>query len=584
MATHGGAKLGARISVVVSQAIVATHAKMATMKHKLAMAVFHSISDMISDEVHQTLQPVLTHLHDKYPEDGSLKSMLDFMAHKNGQLQALVGANVLAQGLLWPVSAIVNNELAPVVYEGVSSNPHAIPDAISMAIMRARGLLNDPSFIDGMAKNGLNESWAQAMLQLQEQYPDAATMLDMVRRGVLARDTFIEWAMRSSIPPNVSEALLETLGVPLTPADAALAVLRGNMTQEQGDAVAAENGLSADKFQTLIDNTGEPLALMQLLEAYRRGFIDENRLKQGILQSRIRNEWIDVAEKLRFSPMSVSDAVNSVVQNHIDQATGQTISEQNGLDPSAFAILVETAGEPLSRTEMEDLYNRGKVTKDQVLQALRESRLKDKYGELAFELHERLIPVGDLSDAVVYGSISLETAVSKAMQHGLAEDDARIIVSAASNRKLETYRKETVTASEALYVEGALTQNQFTDTARLMGFDDAEIQAIVKAADIKRQTKLKTAAINVVRNKFIMRRITKTTASGLLDGLGVTANERDSVLELWQLEQDANARVLTPAQIVKALKLSLITEQDATDRLIREGYSDVDAALLIAGA
>src|SRR5215831_19116082 len=116
MATHGGAKLGARISVVVSQAIVSTHAKMAAMKHRLAMAVFHSISDMISDEVHQTLQPVLSHLHDKYPEDGSLKPMLDFMAHKKGQLQALAGSSALSQGLLWPISAIVNNELAPVVY------------------------------------------------------------------------------------------------------------------------------------------------------------------------------------------------------------------------------------------------------------------------------------------------------------------------------------------------------------------------------------------------------------------------------------------------------------------------------------
>jgi len=49
--SHSGAKVGTKVSVLVSRAVVHTHAKLVGTKHRLALLIFHSISNIISEEV-----------------------------------------------------------------------------------------------------------------------------------------------------------------------------------------------------------------------------------------------------------------------------------------------------------------------------------------------------------------------------------------------------------------------------------------------------------------------------------------------------------------------------------------------------
>lgn len=581
---QGGAKVGVRIANLISQSIVHTHTQLLRVKHKLAMGIFHAISDTISDEVHHTMHPVFADLHARYGVDGTLSSLLDFMANGKGQLHALAGAGLSQSGLLWPISALINNELAPVVYEGVSSNPHSIPDAGIIAQMGAQGWINDPSFMDGMAKNGMNSAWALAMKQAAQQYPDYSVALELVRRKLLARDTAREWLIHTGMPGDAADRVLDLIGNELSPADAALAVLRGNMTQAQGVEVAAANGLSAEQFQTLIDNTGEPLGLMELLEARRRGFINDERLTRGIIQSRVRNEWVDVAKAIAFSPMSTADAVNAVVQNHLSQAQGSSIASQNGLENGAFDTLVQTAGEPLSRTEMEQLYNRGLVTKAQVLQALAESRLKNKYGDLAFELHAKLLPIRNLAEAVEFGVMPLPDAVSEAMKNGYSRTDATTLIQSASARKLQSYKHSIVTAAESLYVDNALSRADGMEIAKNAGFDAAEAKAIFDGAEYKRQARMSSAAVSAIRAKYIMHHLDKPAASLLLDSAGIVADHRDQLLQIWDIEKSANVATLTEAQIIKAFKKGTIEEPEVILRLRQKGYSDADITILVTDA
>lgn len=586
MATHsGGAKLGVRIATVVSNAMVATHQKLLHVKHRLALKVFSDISDIISDEVHDTLGPILRQFNTDHPDDGMAKGLINFMATGHGQFQAFAGTAAGATGLFSSVAQVVNNELSPSVRGLLASNPHLLPDPGTVAGMAARGLSSEGNAVGAINEQGIDSGWAEALIKMNQQYPDAASMLDLVRRGFLAADTFSEWALRSGMPTDVSQHILKLITVPLSPADAALALLRGNISEPAAVKAAADWGVTAEDFNVLVGNTGEPLGLEQLLEAHRRGFIDTDRLVKGILQSRTRNEWVDVAEKLAYAPMSIADAVNAVVQNHISQAEGNTVASQNGLESGNFDILVETAGEPLSRTEMEQLFNRGEVTKDQVVQALRESRLKNKYNDLAFALHTRLIEPRELGDAVIYGSITHAQAVQKAMENGFSAEDAEIVVSGAINRKLETQRMGVVRAVETLYENNAVSEATATSIVGKMGFEPSEAAFIFQAAEFRRQEKLTAAGISAVRGKFIAHHITRVEASALLDAIGIPHQQRDSILQVWQIEHDANVRTLTPAQIVKADGMGLFKAPDSgLARLMALGYSQGDAELLLQGA
>lgn len=581
---HGGAKLGVRIAGLVSQSIVATHVKLLNLKHKLIMAAFHSMSDEISAENHRSTGPILRQLHQDTPEDSIAHGLVKFMATEHGQLQAGAGISAAAGSILGSLAQVVNNELAPSVRGLLSSNPHLIPDPPTIGGLAAKNFINTGDALQAIKENGIGDYWGNALIDSQRSYPDTATALELVRRGYAGRDNAIEWLIHNGFDGGTAQTLVNLIGLELSPADASLAVLRGNMTQDEGNKVAAANGLSAEQFQTLIDNTGEPLGLMELLEARRRDFIDDARLTRGIIQSRVRNEWVDVAKALAFSPMSTADAVNAVVQNHLSQDRASEIASQNGLEAGAFDILVQTAGEPLSRTEMEELYNRGEVTKAQVIQALDESRLKPKYTDLAFLLHEKLLPIRNLSEAVELGVMSLADAVSEAMKNGYNQDNSTILIKAASARKLQVYRHGIVTAAESLYIDNAMSLDDAMAVARDAGFDDAEATAIFKGAEFKRKARMLNAAVTAIRAKYIMRHLDKSTASGLLDSAGVVSDHRDELLAIWDIEQSANVATLTEAQIVKAYKKGTIQQQEAQDRLSAKGYPDADIAILLEDA
>lgn len=578
---QGGAKLGTRIATLVSQSIVYTHSKLIHLKHKLAMKIFSDISDIISEEVHGSLGPLLKQFHGELDDSSIAHGLIKFMATEHGQLQALAGSAASATGIFSSVAQVINNELAPSVRGILATNPHLLPDPGTLAQLAAKGLADKRDVVGAITQQGINVGWANAIIAAEVHYPDAGTMLDMMRRGLIGRDNFLEWTTKQGIPIVIAEQWANLINVPLSPGDAALALLRGNITEERALKAAADAGMDAADFQTLVDNTGEPLGLMQLLEAYRRGFINKQRLERGIIQSRVRNEWLDVAEMLRYSPISVADAVNAVIQGHLTQAEGDSISQQNGLQPGFFQTLLDTAGEPLSRTELEELYNRGKITEAQVKQGLLESRLKNKYTDDAFSLHEKLLPIRNLSEAVEYGTMTLGAAVGEAMKNGYSQTDATSLILTASARKLHQFKMQVVTAAETLLVDNAMDRATFIQVVLNHGFDEAEAEAIAEGAEYKRVARLTQSAITAVRAKYLSRHIDKSEASGLLDGLGVVAAHRDQLLKVWELERSSMTRLLTHAEIIKAYKKGIFDAKETISRLIGLGFSEADATLLV---
>jgi hypothetical protein len=581
---HRGARVGTRVATVVSRAIVATHTKLLASKHKLAMLIFRAISDEISEEVDHTLGPILRDMSERYPDDGPAAALLTFMAEDHGQLKALVGQGLAQQGLLWPLSQILNNLLAGGVYDALRATPNSLPDAATIAQTAAQGTTDYGQAINDIAAWGFNAGWGDSLIAAAQAWPSSAQVLDMMNRNLIDPQAARTLLKRTGLPDEVINNVLATAIQPLPPADAALAVLRGTLTHDEGSSIAQESGITPDTFNTLIDNTGEPLGLMQLLEAYRRGFIDQATLKRGILQSRVRDEWIDTAEKLRYSPMSVSDAVNAVVQNHMGEDAGKSIADQNGLEPGAFDMLYQTAGEPLSRTECEQLYNRGLMTQTELEQALRESRLKNKYVSQAFELHTKLLEPRVLSESVTAGAVTHGDAIKLAMEAGYTEANATILVGMGSLNKLKTYRDRVVSAVETMYEDSAISQDQAVTVVKAMGYTDQEASFIFEAADLHRQSKVVGSAISVIRSKYLGRHITQSEASGSLDALGVPSAQRDYLLNAWSVEWSAETRQLTEAQIVKAVKLQLITADDGQTRLMNMGYNQTDADLLLEGA
>lgn len=579
-----GTKLGPRIAMLVSQAMIYTHTSLVHVRHKLAMMIFHAISDEISDEVDITLGPLLNKLHDAVDEQHPSYPYVHFLATATGQLKALAGTGLQVTGILGSIAAIMNNELADVVYNVIRANPGLLPDPGIISQAFAAGLVSEQEAKGAIGAQGIQYGWADYMLLLSKSYPSVTDGLELMRRGLITQDQFALWTGLQGVPEDIVALYLQLITGPVSAADAALGVLRGNISQQQGTQIAAENGFDPASFQLLLDNTGEPPGLQQLLEGYRRGFITKAELERGILQSRYRNEWIPFLERLRYSPMSIADAVNSSNQGHLDVDTARSYADQNGLEPGQFDILLATAGEPLSRTEMEQLYNRGLVTRDQVDQALRESRVKNKYIPLAFALHEKVLPVFTLQTALRYGTIDQARAIATMMEDGYKKEDATALASAASAERLKPYHDKILAQVQNLVIDSIISPDAAAETIKGLGYTDEQAGYITQAAELHREAATYKAAVGVIRQKYVSHHIDRITASGYLDQLGIMTDQRDQLLALWDIEAAAFTRDLTPAQVVKAAKNGLIEEPDALARLEAMGYNQVDAGLLLQGA
>ena len=581
MAGNVGDKVGPRLAQLVGQYVLAARRDHAPLEARIRQVATQALIDKAGHEVGDHIAPLLTGAITANPDmHPTVRGYLERTASGQHQLQAIAGH--LAIGAAGSVlSTLLSNELAPFAYQIVGANPHLRLQPADAAAAYAIGNFSQQDMYNEGAAGGFNSIRMDTLHALAQNVPGVSDLLDMVNRGDLSLQDLRYWLGRSAIPPALWSPLEAQRRQLLTVADAALAVLRSEISDAEGRHIAALNGMEAGDFEIFVANTGEPLALEQLGEALRRGFIDSARYTRGLEQSRVRNEWLDVALKLQFVPMSTADAIEAAVQGHLSIAEAQAKAAQNGLEASDFNPLYETAGEPLSRTELEQLFNRGLIDQATVEQGLRESRLKNKYIADAFQLHVRLPEPRQVVAMISHGVITKQRGIEYLMESGFSAQTAADLIAEGSATRLSGHHLLTVAEIRQLFTEGIFNAAEAQTYLGGLGYDAADsahlldIWRLLAGAAIVRQ------AIGFTRTRYVARHITESEARQYLHSLNVGAAAVDNYVAIWNLERDAAMRQLTEAQIVKAHKDGLITGQDAHDRLTAFGYTDGDANILL---
>jgi hypothetical protein len=428
--------------------------------------------------------------------------------------------------------------------------------------------------------------------------PADMQLLELWRRGVIDSsqvDTGLRFGrLRDEWIPAIKQLRDE----PLPTADTIDAWLRGHLSREAAEAIVRENGLLARDIPAAFANAGNPLALGQLLEALRRGFIDESQFQEGFRQSRYRDSWAATALRLRYSPMSTADALAAAVQNFLPLDKAKQVAEQNGLEAADFQVLYDTTGEPLSRTELEELYNRGKIDRATVVQGLRESRLKDKYVQVAVELHERLPEPRLVVNALTDGVIRREEAESWLAQAGYPPAVVAMLIATGEVRATGPHTQIAAGEVQTLYSDRLITYAEAEGYLTRLHYSADSITVLLGLADYRAHQKILSQGISAVRAHYLAYRITDDVAAGDLQAMNVPAQARAQYLQVWKLERLAHPKQLTAAQLVKAAKTNLFCEQGTMssddwaaanqragcERLVALGYSVDDAKLLLAGA
>lgn len=576
-----GGKLGPRIAELVTDSMSSHMAATAQHRAKVHAEGLNEFFRGMTREKRQHITPFTELFLGGENTPPEIETLLRFVSHGKGEASELLNMLGVGSALGTSISAGIANYLAPFNQRIIRENPYALLDPGTIAQTIVRGIDYGEAADEEAARGGINANRLGALVALAEQFPAIGELLELWRRDVIAEPEVEHALARTGIATGWAPRLMALKREHLAPADAALATLRSIISEDEGAEIAAKAGIDAHDFSLMVKNTGEPPGLMQLLEAYRREFINDERLRKGISQSRVRNEWSDVVEKLRFSPGSTADAVAALVQGHLSEDEAKQIAAWNGLRPEDFDWLHETYGSPASPTQMDELWNRGYVSQEQVEQAYREGRTKDKYISPLLHLKEKMPEVRQVIKMIGTGAVTPARGAELMRHQGYSAENVEALIHSATSGQVVKEKELAIGQISELYHDKAITEGDALAYLRTIGVHEANAKLILAIIDLKRERTLLEAAVKALRPAYVSRHINQSEVSIAMDKLKVPPEQRDFYLELWAIERANTRKVLTAEQVQKAYKKKLITAENAAERLESLGYSKEDAELLV---
>lgn len=488
----------------------------------------------------------------------------------------------------------IRDEWLPVL-EKLRYAPIPTADAIDAAL---RGWITEAQADAIAQQNGVLPDQVKILRDNAGNPPSNEQLLELRRRGKITDAQLVkgirEGRTRDEWIPQIKDLSTQPLGT----ADALDAWLRGHIDDAGLDQLLAENGLEEKDWPIAKGNAGNPLALMQLLEAFRRKFIDRATFIRGFRESRYRDEWASTALQLGHSPMSTADAVDVALQGWQTWEWAAGKAEENGLEAEDFPLLHKTAGEPLSRTELSQLYNRGEIDLATFRQGLRESRLRDEYVDQAIALRVRWPETFQVVRWVEYGLIDEKDCRKLLMQNGYTEQVANLLIAEGKVTATGPHKQLMATQVADLYSDRIIDQATARQLLEQLHYTEADAEMQLQLADFKLQQRILDSGIGMIRSHYLAGRVDDVTARADLTALRLPHSAVDLYLQTWGYDKLAHPKQLTEAQIVKAAKDNLLVPQaqlsndDWTaanqlagcERLVALGYSPDDAKLLLAGA
>lgn len=475
------------------------------------------------------------------------------------------------------------------------------PSDLADAVVRNYMTLADAT--SEAAKSGINAARFATMVPLHGDAPGPQQLAVALLRGLIpeAGDgvdaTSFEQGIRESRlsgkwAPMIKDLTTAILSAP----DAASAVVRGFLSDSDGQAAAAKSGVSADTFATLVQLSGDAPGPQQLAEALRRGAIDQSgtgpdstSFEAGIAEGRLANKWAPVIQALSQDWPTPVDAINATVQGQLTAADGQAMYAKLGGDPQFYQWLYDTAGDGPSPLQAADWARRGIIPWDgtgptvtSYAQAVLESRARDKWAD-AYRASVVYMPSPfSIITLLKDGAITKDQATAWLTQVGASADVIAGMIAEADATDLSSFRGLTTSAVLNMYYAQLVSAADATSMLESLHVSAEAVPLMLAYADLQRAIAQQNNAVSRIGTLYAARKITETTAKQSLLTLQVPATTVNDIIATWQLENSVNVKTLTESQIVDAWTYGVMSEDNAMTELQNIGYTPYDSWVLLS--
>ena len=481
-----------------------------------------------------------------------------------------------------PVEPLTPGDLADAVVRNYMTLAEATAEAAKSGVDAERFAVMVPLHADAPGPQELAAALLRGIIPESGAGADAASFAQGIREGRLAD----KWA------PMIKALSAAVLSAP----DAASAVVRNFMTTGEGEAVAAQSGVSADTFATLVHLSGDAPGPQQLAEALRRGSIpdagvgaDATSFQQGIAEGRLADKWAPVIKELALEWPTPIAALNAQLKGAFTGNEGRALYERLGGDPQFYDWLLFSEGSAPTPVEAAEMARRGIIPKDGTgpdattyEQAFLEGPWRNKWSPAFWELSQFIPTAREVITLLKDGAVDKATAAQWMRRAGADDATTAAFIAEADTEALSNYKGLTQSSVLNMYYQRLITADDATAILESLHVSAQAVPLMLTYADLQRAIAQQNNAISRVGTLFAARKITAQTARQSLITLQVPPAALDDILATWQLENSISVKLLTPAQIVDAWEVNVMTEAEALTELGNIGYTPYDAWVLLS--
>lgn len=446
------------------------------------------------------------------------------------------------------VGNAVGGAIAPVIQtlqnESWRLHPELPIEAAQAAELVASGERDMAWGISEALNVGVNEERFRALVDMVDTAPPLATLYELWRRNLISDGDFAEGAKKGTVEDKWIAPLQALKRRLLSPDELANAVVQGH--RDFGDAVpdAERQGVSAQDFQTMVDNTGLPPGPETLLDMHRRGILTEAEVVQGIREGHTKVKYTTPYLETANRVTAATTAAGLWLRGWLSEAEAKAIGAKTGYGAEEMDHLYLNRGRPATTRQVHIGYARGGALpgaaneRAAYEQAVRQSNVRTEYTDILWAQRYTYPSPFVIRALATEGTFDTATTRTILIESGWVPEYADLA------------------ARSWTKADSAGPGTKWADRAR--GY-------------------LFTAA----HGDYLDGNASEADARALLAAVGVPGAEQTTVINLWNLERQRTRKDLTQAQILKLVKKQIWPADQGVAALVDLGMTAGDADALV---
>lgn len=353
-------------------------------------------------------------------------------------------------------------------FQSLVEAAQALPALGELITLYQRGRINRRKVEDTLRRAGVREDFIDILPDLAQTLLDADQLSNMVDRGAISHNEGQSRAQSVGVSPADFDKLVELVGVPpanelllmayrrgiidrarlnrgirqsplrtewadvidalqydpLSTLQAADAVLQNLMSVADGRKIADQNGTHARDFDKLVEISGRPPGIQEVIDLWNRGEVTESEVRQALLESPLKNKWVPLVMKTRRR-IPPQDTVRMMIKNGVlTPAEGVRRFMDVGFSHDDAAALADLAQK--DKTETDRAFTKAEII------SLYESRLQTRaqaeklLDDLGYDREEQsmLLALADYRKAKAEMDAAASVVRSKYVAHKLSDNEA----------------------------------------------------------------------------------------------------------------------------------------------------------------